>query len=295
MDLAISLFEGYERECDEKFAGEAEDAGGKKRFYFMHRRRVDVGNVTVLGCTLWTKIPDTHAHLLATAFTDFNEKNGIWDRTIGEHNVSHQQDLDWLNTSLASIPPSRDIVVLTHHSPTTDPRAISPKHAKSQMNAGFMTDLSGEGCWMDTRVKLWAFGHTHYDCQFVDEDAESGRRKLVVANQKGYAYPGGPGPGRVEGVVVEAGDGMEGGKEWRVVLGAKERGEERVGKIKVSVKGELGLRDDGVSPARRPVDASGAKEKEARPEPLAPPVGNELKSSSWRRATAKVKKILGSE
>ncbi len=90
-------------------------------------------------------------------------------------------------------------------------------------------------------VKVWAFGHTHFSCQFVDEgdaeakalngasdEARSGsgnggeRRKLVVANQKGYAYSEGKGNWEVVSVVV----GKE-GDVWKVLVGCKDGGQER--------------------------------------------------------------------
>jgi hypothetical protein len=44
-----------------------------------------------------------------------------------------------------------------------------------------MTDLSKEPCWISPSVKLWAFGHTHFNCDFIDP--ETGKR--VLANQRG--------------------------------------------------------------------------------------------------------------
>ena len=61
-----------------------------------------------------------------------------------------------------------------------------------------MTNLEREECWTNPRVKMWAFGHTHFNCDFEDKlDGETGtetstetstgtRTKRVVANQKGY-------------------------------------------------------------------------------------------------------------
>lgn len=45
-----------------------------------------------------------------------------------------------------------------------------------------MPDLSGELCWKQGVTKLWAFSHTHFNCDF--RDAETGKR--VVFNQRGY-------------------------------------------------------------------------------------------------------------
>ena len=77
------------------------------------------------------------------------------------------------------------------------------------MSSNFVTDLSQEPCWLSPTVQLWAFGHTHYSCNFRDEDTG----KLTVANQRGYA---GLGAGRkkvgVKTKVVEAGE-----EGWEVV------------------------------------------------------------------------------
>jgi hypothetical protein len=200
LDVAIQRLEAYETETKHTFPG-------PQRFYFLNRTRVDIEpNVTILGCTLWTHIPAPDAHACATLLTDFSERNGIWDRSVEQHNDDHVTDLSWLNSTVSSIPPDRDIIVLTHHSPTLDPRANNARHAKSSANAGFRTDLSGEVCWVDERVKLWGFGHTHFNCQYVD-----GRGKLVLANQRGY------GGRKADVVVVEAGE-----EKWRVVVGEKE-------------------------------------------------------------------------
>jgi hypothetical protein len=76
------------------------------------------------------------------------------------------------------------------------------------------------------------------------------------------------------------------------VLGVRERVE--TGKMKVSVRGELAQWEERVSAVSRTVDLGMGRE--TRSGPLIPPVGKPQKSSAgWRRATVKVKKILGSD
>lgn len=58
------------------------------------------------------------------------------------------------------------------------------RHKDSNISSGFMTDLSGERCWQRDNVKLWAFGHTHFNCDFIE--TETGKR--VVTNQRGYYF-----------------------------------------------------------------------------------------------------------
>ena len=218
---AVSMLDSWEVELNAEFG---------ERFYFLNRRKVDIDeSITILGCTLWTKVPDEHVQDVAHSLTDLSE-NGIWDRSLADHNDNHNMDLAWLNAQVTSIEEEkleREIVILTHHSPTTDPRANDPRFPPHRpRNSGFRTDLSKETCWTSPRVKVWCFGHTHFSCQFVDEedarvrrgssDGQEARRKLVVANQKGYAYPEGMGNWQVKPVVV----GREEGR-WEVVVGQK--------------------------------------------------------------------------
>ncbi|KAJ4991552.1 calcineurin-like phosphoesterase [Stagonosporopsis vannaccii] len=197
------------------------------RFHLMNRRRIDLDHTTtLLGCTLWTHVPAQHAHAVASALKDFDDKTGIWNRSLDHHNADHAADLAWLNTQVFRIEkeePQREILVLTHHSPTTDARANSPRFPPERpLNTGFRTDLSAERCWTSERVKVWAYGHTHFNCHFVEsgERGKGGRRKLVVSNQKGYAYPEGKGNWKVEPVVIGREDGR-----WKVVVG-EEMGEQ---------------------------------------------------------------------
>jgi hypothetical protein len=115
---------------------------------------------------------------------DFSEIPG-W--TIETHNAAHDMDLRWLNNEvegIARLEPARKILIFTHYSPTTKPWANSKVHLQDAMEirSAFVTDLSKETCWKSSQVVLWAFGHTHFNCDAVDEDTN----KRVLTNQKGY-------------------------------------------------------------------------------------------------------------
>jgi hypothetical protein len=221
LELAIQKFTDFEKTADEEY--------GEGRFVLMNRRRLDLNDtVTLLGCTLWTHIPPPSAHACATLLKDFDDTSGIWDRSVHDHNADHDLDLAWLNAQVSQIAatvPHRSIAILTHHSSTIDARANEARHARSRVNEGFRTDLSAEVCWRSPRVKMWAFGHTHFDCQFYDgveaEGDGEGRMKLVVANQKGYGV--GKERERVETVVVA------GTRSGRLLLGKRRVGLETWG------------------------------------------------------------------
>jgi hypothetical protein len=157
-----------------------------ERLILLHRDRYDVNStITILGCPLWSHIPSDRAVEAQQRLTDFNETRGIRGWTLERHNLEHQKDLQWLNQQVQAIQsnePQRQIIILTHHSPTRDPRGNDPNHTSSSIACGFSTDLSNDECWTSKSVKMWAFGHTHFSFSFHDEKTQ----KLVLANQKGY-------------------------------------------------------------------------------------------------------------
>lgn len=189
---------------------EAKDAYGG-RFKLLGRDRYDIGDITILGCTLWSNIDPFRASEIAIRSKDLHEDFGIRNWALERHQEEHKKDLTWLNDQVRTLQeePHRQVIIATHHSPTIDPRATDPKHLGDDMSSNFATDLSTELCWTSPQVMLWAFGHTHYSCSYRDEEAG----KLVVANQKGYAGLRAPQKKRrVKTVVLEARK-----EEWMVV------------------------------------------------------------------------------
>ncbi|WEW61446.1 hypothetical protein PRK78_006936 [Emydomyces testavorans] len=160
---------------------------GLGEFVFLERTRYDISDaVTVLGCTLYSHVPADQEERVSFGLNDFYH---IDDWTVQAHNAAYAEDLAWLNEQVASIEPQRKIVVFTHHSPITrDPRAVDPAHAGSVIGSGFATDLSGEECWKNARVCVWAFGHTHFNCDYVVEDDGEAKGRRVVSNQRGYYF-----------------------------------------------------------------------------------------------------------
>jgi hypothetical protein len=221
--LAVQKLRDFETEATANYGG---------RFILLNRNRYDLDSSTIiLGCTLWTAILPAQATEAALRLTDFNEHRGIRNWTISDHLEQHRLDVEWLDSQVREIrenEPHRQIVVLTHHSPTLDLRATDPRHRGSVLSSGFATDLSGNLCWTSEMVGLWAFGHTHYNCEFRDEGTE----RLVVANQKGYQQLGKRGR-RVKSMVVEMGEAG-----WDVVKVPDEK--------KLEVDGRETLEDDNV-------------------------------------------------
>ncbi|KAM5464236.1 hypothetical protein MauCBS54593_007055 [Microsporum audouinii] len=161
---------------------------GLGTFVFLDRTRYDVSaDITVLGCPLYSHVPTQHEAAVSMGLNDFFR---IDDWSVPEHNDAHAGDLAWLNeqvTSITSSEPGRKIVIFTHHSPLAgDKRAADPMHIGSPISTGFATDLTGEECWKSPNVCLWAFGHTHFNCDFTVE--LEGSRRRIVTNQRGYYF-----------------------------------------------------------------------------------------------------------
>lgn len=105
-----------------------------------------------------------------------------------QHNTAHANDLTWLNSEVEKISqtePQRHITIFSHHCPTADRRAVDPDQRDSPISSGFCTDVADQLCWTSKSVTTWAFGHTHFNCDFEDGNWD---QKRVVANQRGYYF-----------------------------------------------------------------------------------------------------------
>ncbi|KAJ5157117.1 uncharacterized protein N7482_008217 [Penicillium canariense] len=155
------------------------------QFVFLDKTRYDISpTLSVLGCTLFSQVVDEQVDHVRLGLNDFYH---IDDWSVEAHREAHRADLDWLNSEIDSISrlePGRKVVVLTHYCPLTSNNVVDPRHRYSKISSGFMTDLSSERCWKGSVVKLWAFGHTHFNCDFRDFNHE----KRVISNQRGYYF-----------------------------------------------------------------------------------------------------------
>ncbi|EEP77651.1 predicted protein [Uncinocarpus reesii 1704] len=135
----------------------------------LNRNRVDINRrVTILGCTLWSQIPEDSQLWVRMKIADFSM---IKDWTVEAHNTEHNKDVQWLQQELYNISlegTNRDVIVATHHAPsflkTADPRL------KSQpWRSAFCSDLleSQVKSWRSSNaIRWWIFGHTHWNTAF---------------------------------------------------------------------------------------------------------------------------------
>lgn len=161
-----------------KYSQPTSDRGA---FVFLDRSSYDLTpSLTILGCTLWTKLAESELDILSWSLTDFKRIQGF---NPAAYHAAHLRDLEWLNRTvldISSSAPDKRLIVLTHHPPLTQGTS-DPRFKDSLTNSAFSTNLSKEPCWTSRNVVFWACGHTHYNCDFERDG------KRVYTNQRGYA------------------------------------------------------------------------------------------------------------
>lgn len=123
---------------------EGEDVLGGK-LCLLHRGREELldGKAIVLGCPLWSMIPDQFADVVRPRVKDFQK---ITDWSVQRHNEAHEADLQWLRAEVNSL--SHDsgkvVVVVTHHAPSIQ-ETSRPAQVNGPQTCAFATDLLSEG------------------------------------------------------------------------------------------------------------------------------------------------------
>ena len=143
-------------------------------------------NVILIGCSLFSSIPPEKQMAVEMGINDFYQTVG-W--TTDNHNDRHRRDVAWLNAEVAKLEKlDVRIIILSHWSPSQDPRTMDVKHSGSLITCGFSTDMSGEPCFQSDKVKVWAFGHTHYNCDLKFDRGTDVTPLRLVTNQRGYYF-----------------------------------------------------------------------------------------------------------
>ncbi len=170
-----------------------------KNVMVLDRKRVDIGdNITLLGCTLWSELPENQYEYLNKVTKEFST---IKNFSFEKYNEVFQKDSSWLLNEIIKInttEPDRKVIVITHHAPIMN-RTSSPKYQHLPTKYLFATNLddyyfggsqftdriksgtfdslhSGGSC-----IKYWIYGHTHYKTTFKHWNT------IVTSNP--YCYP----------------------------------------------------------------------------------------------------------
>ncbi|KAK2598504.1 hypothetical protein N8I77_011914 [Diaporthe amygdali] len=150
--IAIGKLRAFQEEnCRER--AQSPDSG-LGEYVLLDRDEFHLPNhgLAILGCTLFSDVPATSMNDISFGLNDFFCIDG-W--MVEQHVQAHRPDVAWLNERDAAIArehPGRRVVILTHHSPTTDTKTVNPRFSASKISSGFATDLRGEECWRSGNV-----------------------------------------------------------------------------------------------------------------------------------------------
>ncbi|TPX26935.1 hypothetical protein DIZ76_012399 [Coccidioides immitis] len=152
------------------------------RLILLDRTRYDIpdSHVTLLGCTLWSRVADDVKEIVRSKVKDYRR---IEDWSVEVHNSGHEKDSGWLKDQVKEIQrggEQRQMLIVTHHAPCFDGTS-SPRHAQNPWTCAFASDTLPDEGWAG--VKYWIFGHTHYTTEFTRGVVR------VVSNQRGYVLP----------------------------------------------------------------------------------------------------------
>lgn len=115
----------------------------KRRLHILHRHGFDIpsSNVSILGCTLWTMIPEAAGTAVVGRVKDFQHIEG-W--SLEAHCAAHKADLAWLKREVReAVACGREVVVVTHHAPSLEGTS-EPRLQGSPWSSAFATNVLEE-------------------------------------------------------------------------------------------------------------------------------------------------------
>lgn len=149
--------------------------------------RDESSGVIIMGCTLWSSVPDSAREIVEHKISDYKKIDG-W--SVDKNNQQHTEDAAWLTSELQNLSVAsnanaeqrgRNILVVTHHAPSLEGTS-APEHVNNPWTPAFATELLPR--LSTEKVKTWVFGHTHYTTELRCLGVQ------LIANQRGYVFPG---------------------------------------------------------------------------------------------------------
>lgn len=162
---------------------EARNEANGSNVHLLEQDVLELPNVTVLGCTLWTDFgllgAERVAMCKATALNHVSDYRVIFheDRPACPDDMRRisRESYHWLDQHIQAA--KKPLIVATHYGPS---RLIAnPDYAVDDMTASFVSDYDA---LLRTPVRLWVTGHTHH-CM---DQKHLGIR--FISHQKGYPH-----------------------------------------------------------------------------------------------------------
>ena len=147
-------------------------------------------NLTFIGATLWSHIPQEAAFESLMYVSDFTK---IKDMSMEAYNLLHANSREWLTKTLSKVDSSHRKIVVSHHAPLLEVTS-HPVFRGKKTNFAFQSDCTEMMQHFD--IDVWFFGHTHYsvDLTWTGNQVNTSNPEVgltegetrVVSNQRGY-------------------------------------------------------------------------------------------------------------
>lgn len=167
-------------------------AGLPERVLILENETVVVGEVRILGCTLWTDADRGRLAGNALGMQDYDLIKDLAGKFIEVEDTMrwNQASKGWLAAELSK-PFAGSTVVMTHHAPS--PRSQQKKYRDHPLSCFFWCDV--EDLIVERQPDYWLHGHMHSPAAYV-----VGQKTKVRCNPRGYT---GERKGVYEPLVIE--------------------------------------------------------------------------------------------
>lgn len=146
-----------------------------KNVHYLNNKIYELGNIIILGSTLWTHTPDYMKKKVTLSMNDyryiFQDDELI---TTDMTNKWNDEAVIWLMEQIKKFA-DKDIIILTHHGPSYE--MLNPIYEGDTLNCAFANKLDK---MIQPPIKAWLSGHTH-GC--VDKKINS---VMCMSNCLGY-------------------------------------------------------------------------------------------------------------
>ncbi len=153
--------------------------------HFLQKNELIIDNIVILGCTLWTYIPDNISNIVSRLINDYRkiiylENGNEYQYDVEYNNNLNKEHIQWIFNNIEKYN-NKKIIVITHHLPSWNmihPKYLSNKQDTS-INWAFANNLD-ELILKSNNLHYWICGHSH----------SSNLKKIgncqILLNPKGY-------------------------------------------------------------------------------------------------------------
>ncbi len=153
--------------------------------HILERDNLTLGDVTFLGCTLWTnfelfgnpRLAGSDATARMTDYRKIRVSPQYRKLRSLDTAIIHRQSVDWLSQQIQNLRENqKKFVVITHHAPSK--QSIAEKDKENILSAAYASHLDD---FVETsNAVIWIHGHIHHTQDYV-----IGKTR-ILANPKGY-------------------------------------------------------------------------------------------------------------